>query len=160
MTKKSMAFRSHDHEKCVKQTLPFVEAECERKGLRLTPLRRRVLEILLESHKALGAYEILDRLREDGRAAQPPVAYRALDFLVEQGFVHKIEGLSAFVACAQQQDHHDAALLVCRSCKTVAEVPAPVGKQGLDQIAESLGFVIEASRIEVEGLCPSCGTTQ
>lgn len=157
MAEKSKAFRRHDHDKCISRAIPFVEAQCEKKGLRLTALRRRVLEILMESHKALGAYDILARLREEGRAAQPPVAYRALDFLVEQGFVHKVEGMSAFVACTQSEIHRDAAFLVCRSCKTVAEVPAPAGKDGLDRIAETLGFAIERSRIEIEGLCPACG---
>ncbi len=92
------AFDRHDHRACVSGALAAAEATCAEAGERLTPLRRRTLEILLESHSALGAYEVLARLEAEGFGSKPPVAYRALNFLVDQGFAHRIEGLSAFVA--------------------------------------------------------------
>ena len=90
---------AHDHAGCIARAMAHVDAHCAADGLQLTPVRRRVLEILLEQHRALGAYEILDRLRAEGLGSQPPVAYRALDFLMKAGFVHRIETLNAFVAC-------------------------------------------------------------
>ena len=123
---------------------------------RVTPMRRRVLEILLESHAALGAYEILERLGREGVAAQPPVAYRALEFLTAHGFVHKIERLNAFVACVQPARNHDAAFLVCRDCGKVAEAAARPSRQSLAKTARETGFVIEHTVIEAVGLCAGC----
>ena len=94
----SLAFQKHDHDYCFQETIQTVENHCKLHDLRLTPVRRKVLEFLLKEHRALGAYEILDLLREAGFNSQPPVAYRALEFLVNCGFVHKIERLNAFVA--------------------------------------------------------------
>lgn len=152
----SQAFSAHDHARCVGQAIPFAEAQCAERGVRLTPVRRRVLEILLESHRALGAYDILARLREEGHAAQPPVAYRALDFLVEQGFVHKIEGISAFVACTRPDDHLDATLLICQSCQTVAELPLGAVEDQIHALAGTHGFTVTRQRVEIEGTCPAC----
>ena len=94
---------------------------CRARGLRLTPARAFALETLLESHRAMTAYELLDRLRAAGLGGQPPVAYRALEFLVENGLAHRIERLGAFVACTARPDAHPAAFMICRSCRQVAE---------------------------------------
>ncbi|RYH02429.1 transcriptional repressor [Salipiger sp. IMCC34102] len=125
----------------------------ERADLRLTPVRRRVLEILLESHAAMGAYDILARLKADGLGDQPPVVYRALSYLVEHGLAHRIERLNAFVACARPEDAHDPAFMICRTCRSVHEstVATP-----LDHAARASGFEIERTVIEAEGLCPAC----
>ncbi len=95
-----VGFEPHDHIGCIADAITVAEARCTANGLQMTPVRRRVLEILLQEHVALGAYAILERLRQEGLGSQPPVAYRALDFLVKHGFVHKIERLNAFVACS------------------------------------------------------------
>ena len=101
-----VAFSRHDHNRCQRAALDAVQAVCDARGLRLTPVRRRVLEILLEGHSALGAYEVLRRLTGEGGAPQPPVAYRALDFLVANGFAHRIERLNAYVACCVPGQGH------------------------------------------------------
>lgn len=155
MPTQPVAFESHDHSRCRSRIASAVEAACTTRGLRLTPLRRQVLEILLEEHKALGAYDVLARLAADGRAAHPPVAYRALDFLVAEGFAHKIERLNAFVACLQPADGHRPAFLICRVCRTVAEAEIPADG-GLGAATSALGFKVEAWVIEAEGLCPTC----
>jgi Fur family transcriptional regulator, zinc uptake regulator len=147
------AFDSHDHGACVASALGTAEAACTERGLRLTPIRRRVLEILLESHAALGAYDVLARLGEEGHGSQPPVAYRAINFLVEQGFAHRIEGLSAYVACARPGAVHQPSFLVCRSCRRVAEAEA---RAPLAAPAEAEGFAIERTVLEAQGLCPAC----
>ena len=95
----ALAFSTHDHDDCAEGVLTRVERLLDGRGVRLTPVRRRTREILLEAHRAMGAYEVLERLAADGFGKQPPVVYRALDFLVEQGLVHRIRRLNAFAAC-------------------------------------------------------------
>jgi Fur family zinc uptake transcriptional regulator len=131
------------------------EARCAAEGLRFTPVRRAALAILLRGHRAMGAYAVLDALRDEGFGSQPPVAYRALDFLVAHGLAHRIERLNAFVACAAPGDAHAPAFMICRACDAVAETSAPMGAP-LDDAAESAGFRIERTVIEAEGLCPAC----
>ena len=150
------AFQSHDHHHCVATTLAGAERLCAERKLRLTPTRRRVLEILAEEHRAMGAYDILERLRAEGQAAHPPVAYRALDFLVEHGFAHKIERLNAFIACDHPEEGHRPAFLICRSCDAVAEAHVTPTEGALGSQAAELGFQIERAVIEAVGLCPSC----
>lgn len=146
----------HDHSDCVDRVLAEVEAISEEENLRLTPIRRRVLEILLEAHEAIGAYDLLKRLADEGLKAQPPVAYRALDFLQTHGFVHKIERLNAFVACMHPTEAHTPAFLICRLCNTVAEARPAVTVTALGDIAASLDFQVESMVVEAQGICESC----
>ncbi|MGI3166446.1 Fur family transcriptional regulator [Pseudooceanicola sp. 200-1SW] len=152
----SSGFAKHDHGACIRDGVALVDERCREQGLQFTPVRRRVLELLLEGHRALGAYDILDRLREEGLGSQPPVAYRALDFLVKNGFAHKIERLNAFVACTCPGAHHAPAFLICRSCDKVAEAELDMRQGRLGESAAELGFVIERAVVEAEGLCPNC----
>ncbi len=151
-----LGFEKHDHKACVTQGLAAAEDRCIAKGLRLTPVRRKVLELLLREHRALGAYAILDLLRDAGFGSQPPVAYRALDFLAENGFVHKIERLNAFVACAHPGESHSPAFMICRRCDAVAEAQSTPAKGALGDAARAAGFQIEKTVVEAEGICPSC----
>jgi Fur family zinc uptake transcriptional regulator len=150
------AFEPHDHHHCVAETLAGAETVMAARGLRLTPVRRRTLEILLERHGAMGAYEVLDRLAEDGFGHQPPVAYRALDFLVEHGLAHRIQRLNAFTACTHPGTAHHAAFLICEGCNSVAEVPAEPLRAALEQSAGSLGFTVSRVSIEALGRCAAC----
>ena len=149
-----LGFERHDHALCADGLLSAAEARCRDKGLRLTPVRRRVLEILLEEHRALGAYDILGRLAGEGHAAQPPGAYRALDFLVGHGFAHKIERLNAYVACTRPGDGHAPAFLICRDCDRIAEAAAQA--DSVTATARRAGFAVERTVIEAEGLCADC----
>lgn len=149
-------FARHDHAHCAGDVMVRAEAMAAQKRLRLTPVRRRVLEILLEEHRALGAYDVLQRLAEEGFGNQPPVAYRALEFLVEQGLAHRIRRLNAFAACMHPGEAHAPAFLICRSCNLVAEAEADSVRVALEDAADHLGFVIERSNVEALGLCPAC----
>ncbi len=149
-----LGFSQHDHAHCVKSAIISAEDICTKNNAQFTPVRRRVFEILLESHTAMGAYDVLSRLDAEGLGSKPPVAYRALSFLVDQGLVHRIERLNAFVACATPGAHHDPAFMICRGCGTVAE--AQTGSGPLSQSALATGFEIEQTVIEAEGLCPEC----
>lgn len=148
-------FDHHDHGLCRTEAIAVAEATCAARGAQLTPVRRQALEILLESHRALGAYDVLARLDQAGFGSKPPVAYRALGFLVDQGFAHRIEKLNAFVACAHPGATHDPAFMICRACHTVAEAGGTPSSE-LQQTAAASGFVIEQTVVEAEGLCPAC----
>ena len=154
------AFAAHDHSHCAGDTLARAEAEAARQGLRLTPVRKRTLEILLEAHRAMGAYEVLDRLAAEGFGNQPPVAYRALEFLVEHGLAHRVRRLNAFAACMHPGKEHAPVFLICRECDAVAEAAAGPVRAALDSVAQDLGFAIERANIEALGLCPACAEHQ
>ncbi len=153
MASAAETFRDHDHGHCVAAALAAAEAACAGRGLQLTRARKRVLEILLESHRAIGAYDLLERLVAEGRSAQPPTVYRALAFLTDQGFAHRIERLNAYIACARPGCAHDPAFLICRGCGMVAESDAR-------QLAPAAGgFRIDSTVVEAQGLCPACQAT-
>lgn len=152
----STPFTEHDHGLCAGASLAEAERLTRERGARLTPVRRRTLEILLESHRAMGAYDVLDRLAEDGFGRQPPVAYRALEFLVEHGLAHRVQLLNAFAACAHPSHAHEPAFLICKSCNLIAEAPAADLRRALDGAAGNLGFTVERMSLEALGLCPAC----
>lgn len=150
------AFATHDHAHCSSDRMAQAESHLAAKGQRLTPVRRRTLEILLEDHRAMGAYDVLNRLAAEGFGNQPPVAYRALEFLTDQGLAHRIRRLNAFTACMHPGESHAPAFLICRTCNSVAETSAAPVLAALTQAATAIGFEIERSNIEALGLCPAC----
>ncbi|MAC81417.1 MAG: Fur family transcriptional regulator [Rhodobacteraceae bacterium] len=152
----TIGFHTHDHDRCITDTMATAEAQCAEDGLQFTPVRRRVLEILLAEHRAMGAYDILPTLAEEKLGSQPPVVYRALDFLVKNGLAHRIELLNAYIACAHLGKSHKPVFLICRSCRLVAEAEAELARGQLGDAAAGAGFTIERMVVEVEGLCPSC----
>lgn len=154
--KTALAFEAHDHDACCGDVLTRAEAMARDRGLRLTPVRRRTLEILLESHQALGAYDVLARLAQEGFGKQPPVAYRALDFLVDNGLAHRIRRLNAFTACMHPGEPHSPAFFICHACEQVEEAPGRPVRDAMDAAAEEVGFQIERVSIEAVGLCPAC----
>ena len=153
------SFNPHDHAACIADALAVANRICKAKGVRLTPQRQRVLELLLSEPKALGAYDILARLSQEGMGSQPPIVYRALDFLTEHGLAHRLERLNAFVACASPGASHRPAFMICRACSAVAETPGTAAPRGLDAAAKATGFIIEETMVEAMGLCPSCVET-
>ncbi len=136
--------------------LTAAETQAQAQGARLTPVRKRTLEILLEAHGALGAYEVLEKLSAEGFGSQPPVAYRALNFLVEHGLAHRIRRLNAFTACTHPGREHRAAFLICDTCKSVTEAEAEAVGTALDQAAQLSGFQLARATIEAVGRCKAC----
>ena len=144
--------------------LDRAQALCEQRGANLTELRRHVLGLILDAASPTGAYELLDRLRQARRGAAPPTVYRTLDFLLEQGLVHRIERLSAFVGCvagctaeAEDAAHtHAAQFLICRECGRVVEMQNHDLSTVLARAAQDAGFSVSSATIEAEGLCSTC----
>jgi Fur family zinc uptake transcriptional regulator len=149
----------HDHRHCVDQALTEAAELCRQRGVRLTPIRRRVLELVWASHKAVGAYEILDALRHEHAGAAPPTVYRALDFLIAQGFVHRIESLNAFVGCPHPADRHAGQFLICLDCGAAAELDAAALESSITDRASKLGFEVAHATLEVTGRCRHCQGT-
>ncbi len=139
-----------------RQALARADALCQERGVRLTELRRRVLEILWSSPTPLGAYAILDVLRDDGRPGAPPTVYRALDFLLEQGLIHRLASLNVFTGCRQPGSHHGGQFLICRDCGQVDELNNPTIEELLRAEAAARAFEALTQRVEVLGRCPDC----
>lgn len=148
----------HDHKPCLADTVARAVAAFEAQGLRLTPLRRSVLEEVAGSHAAVGAYDVLDRLaRKGGRRLAPISVYRALDALVEAGLVHRLESRNAFFAChAAHAPNRRQIVLACERCGTVAEVAAPAVFDGIAAAAGGVGFAPARALVEVIGDCGRC----
>ncbi len=163
MTKTALmgAFPSqeHNHRACQRQALRRAEEECARKGIRLTALRRRVLELIWDSHAPVKAYDLLDQLKGERRGAAPPTVYRALDFLVAEGFIHRIESLNAYVGCDGPDEAHQGQFLICRQCGESAELSDPDVTELLAAKAARLGFDVDQTTIELTGVCPRCRAT-
>ena len=138
------------------EQIRFAEKYCDANSLQLTPVRRKVLELLLQSKGAIGAYDILDHLRQAGFKSQPPVAYRALEFLLKYGFAHKVEQLNAFVACTHPGEEHSPAFMICRNCDSVSEMETDGSEFPLSGVTNFSGFKIEEAIIEAKGLCNVC----
>ena len=137
--------------------LAEADALCARQGLRLTALRRRVLELVWQSHKPLGAYDILAVLSEqDGRRAAPPTVYRALDFLLENGLVHRIASLNAFIGCSHPEHTHQGQFLICRLCHIAIELEQASISDAIVGSARHVGFTVENQTVEVVGVCSNC----
>jgi Fur family zinc uptake transcriptional regulator len=149
----------HDHDRCTHDAVAHAEAICAARKERLTPIRRRVLEALLESHAPLGAYELIDRLAEDGARPAPITIYRALDFLREQGLVHRIESRNAFIACVHNHTSGDPVVfLICEKCGAVGEAAGAAVAQTIRTASRAAGFTPKTPVVEISGICAHCKT--
>ncbi len=149
----------HAHGQCVGRALSRAEALCRQRGARLTQMRRRVLELIWDSHKAVKAYDLLDRLSESEKSVRPPTVYRALDFLMAHGLVHRVDSLNAFVGCSGSDEQHNAQFLICQECGEVSELDGAVIGQAVAQQAARAGFKVRRQMVELHGECPACTTT-
>lgn len=149
-----IAFRDHDHARCKRELLSEASRLCARRKLRLTARRRQVLEILLASHQPMGAYDILAELNRGAERIAPPIVYRALEFLIGEGLIHRIESRNAFISCVQPGQCCGARFLICRGCDRVAELENDV--RDLLAQADHLGFAVDHSVVEITGICAAC----
>jgi Fur family zinc uptake transcriptional regulator len=154
-----IAAMSQPHLACapegVAESLREAETLCEQRGGKLTPLRRKVLKLLLESEAPAKAYDLLGQLGDEG-SAKPPSVYRSLDFLLGMGLAHRIESLNAFVACGHWKHGHAAVFLICDSCGSAGEMHAGDSVKKLSAEVEGVKFKMRSAVIEVRGLCEDC----
>jgi Fur family zinc uptake transcriptional regulator len=146
----------HDHAHCTADLIARAERTCERRGSKLTGQRRDILASVAQSHSAVGAYDIIERMAEHGPRPAPITVYRALDFLLAHGLVHKIESRNAFVACSHSHEGQPAALLICETCGTVSELDAPEVFERITAKARAQKFSPAHTMIEMSGTCGAC----
>ena len=146
----------HNHARCISQALTLAHEQCARNEVRFTAIRRRVLEIVWQSHRPLGAYGILETLVSEGRTSAPPTVYRALEFLREQGLVHRLASLNAFIGCVHPGHVGTSQFLICRCCGSATELNDKQVEKAISRGADSVGFKAQAQTIEVAGVCPNC----
>ena len=156
--KPSSAFTrpGHDHGHCVEEALDRADALCDAQGARLTELRRGVLELVWRGHEPVGAYALLDALKQSHPNAAPPTIYRALEFLAAHGLIHRIESLNAYIGCDHPERPHAGQFLICAQCSNAAEIDDPTVTRALSKSASGLGFAVTRQTVELSGLCPSC----
>jgi Fur family zinc uptake transcriptional regulator len=158
--KSNLAFRAHNHANCIDSALSTAKRLCEERAVRLTPLREQVLQLVWQSHKPLGAYTILDLLTEQPgekkRRQAPPTVYRALEFLLEHGLVHRINSLNAFIGCSQPHAQHHSHFLICKQCKSTVEVVDTRLDKAIHELTQEAQFVADSTFVEITGQCSTC----
>ena len=147
---------AHRHQDCLQSAITIAQQQCDASGQRFTRLRRRVLELVWQSHEPVKAYDILGELKQDSESSAPPTVYRALDFLQEQGLVHKIESLNAYVGCGDPKESHSCQFFICHDCGTVAELDDADIRNLIKKKAKGLGFKIDDEMVEIRGHCQEC----
>jgi len=141
----------------IAEHLDHADQLCRENGTSLTALRRAVLTLILEAEGPITAYQLLDQLKAVRKSAVPPTIYRALDFLIENRLVHRIERLNAFIPCAEaEHEHHDVQFLICGRCGTVAEIEDDGVAKALAKAAEKQGFRPSHAMVELDGTCATC----
>jgi Fur family zinc uptake transcriptional regulator len=157
------AFQQHDHQRCIDQALRDARRLCKQRKVKLTPLRASVLALVWRSHQALGAYPLMDllrqkRLEEEGanKLIAPPTVYRVLDFLQQQGLIHRLATLNAYIGCEHPAQQHNGCFLICADCHNTEELPDTELSSAIDNLAQSDGFCVQHAAVEVVGLCAGC----
>jgi Fur family transcriptional regulator, zinc uptake regulator len=133
---------------------------CALRGARMTPVRRRVLELIVRADQPIKAYALLAQLEEERGKLGPPTVYRALDFLLAHKLVHKVETSNAFVACADVEHSHESQFIICEDCGATEEIRDDEIVRSLRRLGEGRGFAVERHVIEARGRCPACRTGQ
>lgn len=147
----------HNHQHCIDDALSSAHSICTEKGARLTTLREQVLLLIWQNHKPLGAYDLIDMLAAvSERRIAPPTIYRALDFLLEVGIVHRINSLNAYIGCPSPSTDHPSYFLICTQCQTANECNDPELSQHIDNLGHKHQFAIKKQWLEVLGLCNEC----
>jgi Fur family zinc uptake transcriptional regulator len=140
--------------------LSHAQLLCKMRGARLTPVRRRVLELILASDQPTGAYALLAELQRGRGKLGPPTVYRALEFLLAHKLIHKVETSSAFIACSDIEHPHESQFMICNDCGATEELRDKEIVQSLRRLGEDRGFAVERQIIEARGLCPACRSAQ
>ncbi len=145
------------HQLCINKALELGEKICAENGRRFTKIRREVLGLIWQSHKPAKAYDIMNQLDENIASLKPPTVYRALDFLRENGLVHKINSLNAFVGCSHPAMKHQCYFLICSECGDIAECCAQELTNVIEKTADKNHFKPEQASLEIQGICENCG---
>ena len=148
---------SHNHQDCINTALACAKRICEEAGAKLTAQRQAVLQLVWQSHKPLGAYPLMSQLQQlTGKTIAPPTVYRALEFLLEHGLIHRVHSLNAFVGCSHPGQPHSGQLLICRACGDAQELDSEKFNASIQQLLPGDDFCAEHVMLEITGLCRDC----
>ncbi len=145
-----------NHKISIDEALKKAEVICNKKGVKLTKLRQKVLTLILKNHGYVKAYDLLNDLKKNNASAKPPTVYRSLDFLMEHGFIHKIQSLNAFVGCSHPDEHEDCYFLICKECKNIEECCSNKVKKVLTSTSGKNNFSPNQVTLEITGICQDC----
>tara|TARA_B100001564_G_C20425043_1_gene571861 strand:+ start:73 stop:528 length:456 start_codon:yes stop_codon:yes gene_type:complete len=145
-----------NHKININEALKKAEIICNKKGVKLTKLRKKVLTLILKNHGYVKAYDLLNDLKKNDASAKPPTVYRSLDFLMEHGFIHKIQSLNAFVGCSHPDEHEDCYFLICKECKNIEECCSNKVKKVLTSTSGKNNFSPNQVTLEITGICQDC----
>lgn len=148
--------KEHDHAVCIKDAMAQVKVLCQQRAVKLTTLRERVLSVVWQAHRPIGAYDILAELSVDQKPVAPPTVYRALDFLLAQGFIHRINSLNAYLGCVAPDLRHSGQFLICTCCRLVQELHQPRVNTTILDAAADCHFQVAQQIVEISGLCQRC----
>lgn len=138
------------------QLLHKAQQLCLKRAVRFTPIRQQIFLLMAQHAGMISAYDLLAQLQQLEPNAKPPTVYRALDFLLEEGFIHKIESSNAFILCPHFGEEHPSQLLLCKSCGAVIELHNAEIEELLQSLADKNGFAITTKTIEAHGICSDC----
>jgi Fur family zinc uptake transcriptional regulator len=151
---------SHDHDNCRKKAIQTADKLCAERGVQLTTIRRQVLDLIWDSHKAVKAYDLLDQMKPLQHSAKPATIYRALDFLLGQGLIHRIESLNSFIGCSCSEQQHEQLFLICIQCHEVEERPGAMVMEAVSKELKLAEFSAHRKAIEIQGVCKHCRLSQ
>lgn len=150
----------HDHSHCINDALANAEKICAERGQRFTKIRKLVLELIWQSHRPIGAYQLLPEIKNAGFNSAPPTVYRAIEFLQEQGLVHQISTLNAFIGCAHPGHQYSSCFLICDECSLAVELESDRLGDAIDDISKKMGFKVEREYVELVGKCRHCQSSE
>ena len=157
LTNAKLVHQPHDHERCISAALSRAKALCAEQNVRLTTTRELVLQLLWQSHQPLGAYQLQDQLAEHiNKPVAPPTVYRALEFLLRLGLIHRIPSLNAYIGCPFPNNEHSNLFMICNQCGTAAEVADKAVNKLLQCVSDRSHFTLQSQSLELFGLCPQC----
>ncbi|MGB0449399.1 MAG: Fur family transcriptional regulator [Porticoccaceae bacterium] len=161
LTNAKLVHQPHDHRRCINAALARANELCDAQNLRLTPTRESVLRLLWQSHRPMGAYQLQDQLAKlSGKPIAPPTIYRAVEFLLKVGLIHRIASLNAYIGCPFPGSDHSNLFLICNSCGSAAEVAHSSINDLLKKASEKANFTLQDQSLELFGLCPNCSENQ
>ena len=157
LTNSRLVHQPHDHGRCINAAMTRAHDLCIEQNARMTTTRESVLRLLWQSHRPLGAYQLQDQLAELlNKPIAPPTVYRAIEFLLQLGLIHRLPSLNAYIGCPFPGNHHSDFFLICRECGSAAECSADPLNIAIEQTAKRAHFKVESQMIEIAGLCPEC----
>jgi Fur family zinc uptake transcriptional regulator len=157
LTNARLVHQPHDHVRSMNAAVSRAHEICAKSNLRLTPTREAILKLLWQSHQPLGAYQLQQQLSKvTDKPVAPPTIYRATEFLIDLGLVHRIPSLNAYIGCPFPNSEHSNIFLICQECKTVAEMADNRVNSLLENLSEMVNFKHKSQIIEIFGYCPNC----